>query len=102
MNRSTGFLLCFVALLVASITVSGQGPENQRLGFLSAFKEGQSVTLKEVAGRYEITIIEDVQANEKIIGIGSDYLTIEDLTGITETKIPVYSIKNCVRIKKAK
>jgi len=50
-------LAAFIA--IGTITVTSQTPDKPRLGFLSALKAGQSVTLKEVAGSFEIMIDND-------------------------------------------
>jgi hypothetical protein len=59
-------------------------------------KEGQGVVLKEAAGRYEITLME---GGHKVIEVGPDYVVVEDIAGVTETRIPAYSIKSITRIK---
>ena len=100
MNRPTfGLLMCAI-VAVGVVTVSGQAPEKPSQGFLSALKVGQSVTMKEVAGRFTISFDDAVQdLSYKIVKIGPDFVTIEDLGGLTETTIPVYSIKSSVRFK---
>ena len=82
-------------------TVSGQAPDKPRAGFLSALKKGQSIMLKEVAGRFEISSFDDGPAmlSHKVIEVGTDYLTIEDIGGLIETRIPTYSIKAIVLLK---
>ena len=82
----------FAVLLCATFALQEKG----RKGFLSALKEGQAVVLKEAAGRYEITLME---GGHKVIEIGPDYIVVEDIAGVTETRIPVYSIKSIARIK---
>lgn len=80
--------------------MTGQGPEKPRQGFLSALKEGQSVTMKEVAGRFEISFDDAVpNLSHTIIKIGPDFVTVEDLGGLIETTIPVYSVKSIIRFK---
>jgi len=100
MNRPTfGLLMCAIVALGA-LNLFGQGPEKPRQGFLSALKEGQSVSVKEVAGRFEITIDDAVpNLSHTIFKIGPDAVTIEDIGGLIETTIPVYSIKSIVRFK---
>jgi len=85
--------------LVASFTATSHGQDKPRKGLLSVLKEGQSVSVKDVAGRYEITLIKDVKLGHKVIEVGSDYVVVEDAAGVTETRIPVYSIKAIVRLK---
>lgn len=97
-------LLVVLALaVIGTITVSGQGPEKSRQGFLSALKEGQSVTMKEIAGRFEITFDDALpDLSHKIVRIGPDSVTVEDLGGVIETTIPVYSVKSIIRFKAPK
>ena len=99
MNRQLIALLLSAFLIAVSFTATGNGQEKARKGFLAVLKEGQSVSVKEVGGRYEITVIKGVQAAHKIIEVGSDYLVVEDIAGVTETRIPIYSIKSIVRLK---
>ena len=91
------FLSAFLAL--ASVPATGHGQEKGRKTFLSVLKEGQSVVVKEVAGRYEITLLKDVKLGRRVIEVGSDYVVVEDVAGVIETRIPVYSIKSIVKLK---
>lgn len=82
--------------VVCSFNVAAQGQAQKNKPFLSALKEGQSVIVKDVAGRYEINAIE---GSHKVIEIGPDYLVVQDIAGITEIHIPVFSIKAITRLK---
>ena len=95
-----GLLLCAIAA-VGAVNLSGQGPEKPSQGFLSALKEGQSVSMKEVAGHFEVSTFDDglTPLGHKVIEIGSDYVTVADIAGVAETRIPVYSIKSFVSFK---
>ncbi len=100
MNRPAFALFLAAFIAVGVITVSAQAPEKPRQSFLSALKEGQSARLKEVAGRFEITFDDAVtDLSHKIVKIGPDSVTIEDIGGLIETTIPIYSIKSIVRLK---
>ena len=101
MLRINAFFLTLAFLAVPAIPASSQAPEKPRPDFLAAMKVGQAVTLKDVAGRYEITKIENGPAmlSHKITEVGSDYVVVVDLAGVTETRIPIYSIKSFVRLK---
>jgi hypothetical protein len=100
MKRPVFALLLAAFITLGTLIVSAQGPEKPRQGFLSALKEGQSVSLKEVAGRSEITFDEAVpDISHKIVKIGPDSVAVEDIGGLIETTIPVYSIKSIVRLK---
>jgi len=91
------FLSAFV--LAASFTTTGHGQDKPRKGFFSVLKEGQSVSVKDVGGRFDITLIRDVKLGQKVIEVGNDYIVVEDVAGVTETRIPVYSIRSIVRLK---
>ena len=91
------FLSAFLAL--ALVPATGHGQEKGRKTFLSVLKEGQSVSVKEVGGRFEITLMKGVKLGHTVIEVGADYVVVEDAAGVTETRIPVYSIKSIVKLK---
>ena len=99
MNRPVFVLL--LAALVAYGTVSAQQPERPRMDFLAGLKKGNSVNVKEVAGRFEFSFFDDGQMvmSHKVIEIGPDFMTIEDISNVTETRIPIYAIKSIVKNK---
>ncbi len=96
MHRSFFAVFLCATLALACLSPAASGQEKGRKSFLSVLKEGQGVVLKESAGRYEFTLME---GGHKVIEVGPDYVLIEDLAGVTETRIPVYSIKSITRIK---
>ena len=99
MKHTETLLVVFAVIAVATITVSGQAPDRSGRGFLSVLKEGQRVNLKEVSGRIEITANKDLQLGQKNIELGTDFIAVEDIAGVTETRIPIYSIKSVVQIE---
>ena len=46
-----------------------------------------------------IAVTEEVRLGQRIIEVGFDYLVVEDVAGVTETRISIYSIKAIVRLK---
>lgn len=96
MPRSIIAALLCATLALACLSPAANGQEKGRKSFLSVLKEGQGIVLKEAAGRYELTLTE---GGHKVIEVGPDYVVVEDLAGVTETRIPVYSIKGITRIK---
>lgn len=96
MTRSIIAVLLCATLGLACLAPAACGQEKGRKSFLSVLKEGQAVVLKESAGRYELTLME---GGHKVIEVGPDYVVVEDLAGVTETRISVYSIKSITRIK---
>lgn len=99
MNRPTFALLMAVLIAVGVATVSGQAPGKQQKSFLSVLKEGQSVNVKEAAGRFEISTFDDglTLLGHKVIEVGPDYVTVADIAGVAETRIPIFSIKSFVK-----
>ncbi len=96
MPRSIIAVLLCATLALACLSPEANGQEKGRKGFLSVLKEGQAVVLKEAGGRYEITLME---GGHKVIEVGPDYIVAEDISGVTETRIPIFSIKSIARIK---
>jgi hypothetical protein len=99
MPRSIIAVLFCATLALACLSPEASGQEKGRKSFLSVLKEGQGIVLKESAGRYEITLMD---GGHKVIEVGPEYVVVEDLAGVTETRIPVYSIKSITRIKEPK
>ena len=99
MNRHLIALYLSAFVTVASFTATSHGQEKARKGFLSVLKEGQSVSVREVVGRFEITLMKDVKLGQQVIEVGADYLVIEDIAGVKETRIHVTSIKSITRLK---
>jgi preprotein translocase subunit YajC len=91
-------ILLLAVISISTFNVTAQGQAQKSKTFLSALKEGQSVIVKEVAGRFEINAIE---GSHKVIEIGTDYLVVQDIAGITEIRIPIFSIKAITRLKAA-
>ncbi|MGE3406439.1 MAG: hypothetical protein AB7I37_06450 [Pirellulales bacterium] len=100
MNRIVIVLLLIVAA-TGAYTVTAHAPAEKQPTFLSALKEGQHVSLKQDAGRYEISTVEGVAAVQgyKVMEIGADYVVIQDVAGVTESRIPLWSIKAITRLK---
>ena len=96
MSRSILILVICATLALSCPSPEASGQDKGRKGFLSVLKEGQAVVLKETAGRYEITLME---GGHKVIEVGPDYVVVEDIAGVTETRIPIFSIKSIARIK---
>ena len=102
--KKTIIALTLTAFLALGIfAASGQAPAQPR-GVLSVLGPGQPVALKEANGRYEIGIFDNgpEMLGYKVIEVGSDFLVVHDIAGISETRIPVYSIKAVITLKVGK
>ena len=103
MNRSTFSLVLVTVVAVWIVSASGQAPVKQE-GFLSAFKTDQPVILKEVAGRFEISLMNDAlePLTHTVISVEHDFLIVEDIAAVSEIRIPVFSIKSITTLKPSK
>ena len=99
MNRVYIPVILASAFTFGLVTATTSGQDKPRKTFLSPLKEGQTVVVKEVAGRYEITLIKDVRLAHTVKEVGSDYVVVEDALGLTETRVPIYSIKAIIKVK---
>jgi hypothetical protein len=104
MNRSTCGLVLAAAIAVRIVSVFGQAPEKQRQGFLSILKKGQAAHVKDIAGRFEITVMEGPEGimPHKVITVEDDYLVFEDAARLIATRIPIFSIKAITTLKQPK
>lgn len=65
----------------------------------TGFKVGQSVGLKDHGTTFEINVMDDILQSHEIIKIGDDFIVLEVVANVTQTTIPVYSVKANVRWK---
>jgi hypothetical protein len=73
-------------------------PPAQPSGVLAVLSRGQHVAVQEGAGRFEINAFvgSGMFLGSEVVDVGSDFVVLRDLTGVTETRIPVTSIKAVV------
>jgi len=84
-------------LLLAGVlfVASGQAPGKTH-GVLSVLHAGQSVNLAEIDGGYKLNLFEGGPEvlGHKVVEVGADFVVVEDIAGIQQLRIPVYSIKS--------
>jgi len=84
-------------LLLAAIVViaSGQAPA-ARVGALSPLRAGMPVALREVAGRFEIGVLDGVPGplGHTVIQVGPDHVVVKDIADVTERWIPIHAISS--------
>ena len=68
---------------------------------MSVLTKGLPVNLKDTAGRYTITILPKGPDTlpYKISEVGQDYVVVQDFAGVTELRIPLWSIKEVQVLK---
>jgi len=89
-----GSLAGFMIVLATS---AGMTPA-ERAGALEPLRPGLAITLTEAADRFEIGILPGVPGPlvHEVTAVGEDYVAVKDIAGVTETVIPLFSIK-CVK-----
>jgi len=89
-----GSLAVFMIVLATS---AGMAPAG-RVGVLGGLRPGLAITLTEAADRFEISILPGVPGplGHEVTAVGEDYVAVKDIAGVTETVIPLFSIK-CVK-----
>ncbi|MFM7151484.1 MAG: hypothetical protein ACKO23_16785 [Gemmataceae bacterium] len=73
----------------------GPGPNQS---FLSPLKKDSIVMMKEMNGRYEFTILKKMFGGHRVTEVGADWVVVQDAAGISEYRIPIYSIKSIVKM----
>ena len=90
---------CVVALIAAGAALSAQNAPKAK-SILSTLKVGKSVSLKDEGAGYSISFLdEEVPQSHTVIEIGDDFVVMRDIAGVTETVVPVYSLKSIERVK---
>ena len=100
MKRTMLAVIAVCLLALGSIT-TGQAPNQPCRDFLAVLKPKQSVLMKEVGGRFTISMMDDMPdtLTHKVVEVGADFVVVEDIVGVQQTRIPVYAITSIVRIK---
>jgi hypothetical protein len=90
-----------IALVFFTIALAlGADEINKPKGVFSSLKIGQSVTLKEEATGITISFFdEELPMTHTITETGDEFIVVRDIADVTETTIPVYSIKKIVKIR---
>ena len=94
-------IVFILLLLCMTISVMAQAPAEKRSSILDVLKVNQKVSLKEISGRYLISLFDGLPDAQgyTVKAIEADYLVIEDIIAVNLIHIPVYSIKSIVRVK---
>lgn len=79
---------------------SGQAPAKHQ-GVLSVLQAGQAVSLKDTGNGYEIGFLQGGPGilGHKVVEVLGDGVVIEDVAGVNQTRIPIYSIKSVLITK---
>jgi hypothetical protein len=107
MQRTFMVVGVVVLLVVATVRWGASAEpaaEKQPVGVLGVLKPGSRVALREVGDRFEINTFEGsgLFQNQEVVEVNSDYVVLRDISGVTQARIPVYSIRNVVTFSTAK
>ena len=101
MKRILFLMLAASVIAVAAVLGHPNDDQNRttKTVFLDRLKPGQAVVLNDKQGCYEIGIFpKEIQPlSHSVIEVGQDYVVLRDLANVTDTIVPIYSIK-CIRI----
>jgi hypothetical protein len=93
-----GLMILLVAFVVAGRSSGTAAPpaEQKRIAFLDRLKVGQAVALTDKDGRFEIGVFPPAlqPLGHTVIEVAQDCVVVRDLGNITDTIIPIYSIKS--------
>jgi hypothetical protein len=87
------YVLSAICLFLCLAISAAPRAENRAGGLFTPLKKGAKITLKTTANGYEIGVVPGLDLGFTITEIGKDYIVLEDRAGVTETRIPVYSIR---------
>jgi hypothetical protein len=92
--------LCLLGALLATATTRSADEVKRPKGVFSGLKVGQSVSLKDEGSAFTITYFEpELQQSHTVVEIGDNFIVVRDIAGVTETSIPVYSVKAIVKVR---
>ncbi len=92
-------LTAVVAALALSSSFAVEPPKKSK-GIFSSLKLGQPVTLKDMGAGYSLSFFEEgLQLTHTVVEIGEDYVVVRDIAGVTDTMVPVYSLKGILRMR---
>lgn len=93
--HKTSAPILFLLLAGLLFVASGQAPARPH-GILSVLHAGQPVSLSDDDGGYRLNLFSDGPEilGHKVVEVGSDFVVVEDIAGIQQLRIPVYSLKS--------
>ena len=92
--------ICLALLFFAVAFALGADDIQKPNGVFSSLKIGQSVTLKDDGTGITISFFdEELPTAHNIIEIGDEFIVVRDIANVTDTTIPVYSIREIVKIR---
>lgn len=99
MTRMRNWIWIGVVVLLIAVAL-GADESKKPNGIFAAIRVGQSVSLKDEGRAYTITVFEpEIQQSHKIVEIGDNFIVVRDIAEVSETTVPVYSLKAIVKVR---
>jgi len=97
--RNWTWPLAAIVLIALSPSFAVEAPKKPKGIFLS-LKVGQPVNLKDHGSAFSISFLDEgLPLTHKVIEVGNDYVVVEDIAGVMDTLVPVYSLKGIVKTR---
>jgi hypothetical protein len=97
--RNRTWLVLVAVVLALSSSLANEAPRKPR-GIFSSLKVGQPVNLKDHGAAFSISFLDEgLPLTHKVVEISDDYVVVEEIAGMTETVVPVYSLRGVVRTR---
>ena len=92
--------ILIVGLITVGTALGAQDVEKPRSMF-SMLKVGQAVNLSDHGSAYSLRIFEEdnVPLSHTVIEIGEDFIVVRDIAEVTDSIVPLYSIKAIERVR---
>lgn len=101
--KIAGLCLAGASIVLVTLATAAAPKDGKRSGVFAPLEKGSKVALKEVGGRYEITVmIPALTEGYTVAEIGTDYVVLVDPSGVTETRLPLFSVKAVTVLKPPK
>jgi hypothetical protein len=89
--RRAGVVFLAAALVLG--TADAARGQERRAGVFAPLAPGQRVKLEEKDGRYVISAVLGVTGTHTVNEIAPDFIAVQEIGGLTETRIPVFAVK---------
>ena len=89
-----------VLLLVVVASAFGAEEEKKPSGIFSELKVGMYVKLIDHGNSYSISYFEkEIELANRVIEIGDNFVSVRDVAGVKEIRIPVYAVKGVEKVR---
>jgi hypothetical protein len=91
--------LAAIAIVALSSSFAVEAPRKPK-GIFSSLNVGQPVTLNDHGAAFSVSVLDEgLPLTHKVVEVAEDHVIVQDIAGVSETLIPVYSVKGIVRTR---